>query len=82
MIDNQNANTRSILDFLVNDKISSLENENQALRLSASQQAQNNYLVSTLRPAPVPAFAVPAPYQFTSCGGCGCGSNGFGGINY
>lgn len=81
MIDNQNANTRSILDFLVNDKISTLENENQALRLSASQQAQNNYLVSTLRPAPVPAFAVPAPYQFTSCGGCGCG-NGFGGINY
>lgn len=71
MIDNQNANTRSILDFLVQDKISSLENENQALRLSASQQAQNNYLVSTLRPAPVPAFAVPAPYQFSGCGGCG-----------
>lgn len=78
--DNQNANTRAILDFLVNDKISSLESENQALRLSASQQAQNNYLVNTLRPAPVPAFAVPAPYQFSGCGnygfnsynGCGC----------
>ena len=79
MIDNQNANTRSILDFLVNDKISTLENENQTLKLSASQQAQNNYLVNALRPAPVPAFAVPAPYQFS---GCGCGSNGFGGINY
>lgn len=77
IIDSQNANTRSILDFLVNDKISTLENENQSLRLSASQQAQNNYLVSTLRPAPVPAFNVPAPYQFT---GCGCG--GCAGINY
>lgn len=79
VIDNANANTRSILDFLVQDKISTLENENQALRLSASQQAQNNYLVNALRPAPVPAFAVPAPYQFSGCGcngfqnaGCGC----------
>ena len=74
---NQNANTRSILDFLTQDKISTLENENQSLRLSASQQAQNNYLVNALRPAPVPAFSVPAPYCYSGCGnyynnGCGC----------
>lgn len=74
MIDNQNANTRSILDFLVNDKISTLQAENQTLKFAASQQAQNSYLVNTLRPAPVPAFAVPAPYQYTNCGcGNGCG---------
>lgn len=32
IIDNQNANTRSILDFLVQDKIDSLNAENAALR--------------------------------------------------
>lgn len=77
MIDNQNANTRSILDFLTQDKITTLQNENQGLRLAASQQAQNNYLVNTLRPSPIPAFTVPAPYQFSGCCGtnyvgCGC----------
>lgn len=71
IIDNQNCNTRSILDFLVNDKISTLETENAQLRLSASQERQNNYLVSALRPSPIPAFSVPAPYQYGNCG-CGC----------
>lgn len=64
IIDNQNCNTRQILDYLCQDKISALQTENQALRLAASQQAQNNYLVQSLRPAPVPAFNVPAPYPF------------------
>lgn len=76
MIDVANANTRSILDFLVQNKISDLENENQALRLSASQQAQNNYLINALRPAPVPAFNVPAPYQFYGCNNIGAFANG------
>jgi hypothetical protein len=72
IIDNQNCSTRSILDFLVQDKISTLENANQELRLAASQQAQNNYLVQQLRPSPVPAFAVSAPYMYGNCGGCSC----------
>ena len=75
IIDNANANTRSILDFLTQDKISTLQNENQALRLSASQNAQNNYLVNALRPSPVPAYPVPNPYAYSGCGcqtGCGC----------
>lgn len=55
IIDNANCNTRSILDFLVQDKISTLEQENQTLRLAASQSAQNNYLVDQLRPCPIPA---------------------------
>lgn len=74
IVDNQNANTRSILDFLVNDKIQTLQAENQDLRLKASQAAQNNYLVETLRPAPVPAFPVCAPYQFAGCGYGVCNS--------
>lgn len=70
--DNANANTRSILDFLVQDKISTLENENQGLRLAASQAAQNNYLVNTLRPCPIPAYPVANPF----C--CNTGYNGLG----
>lgn len=70
IVENQNANTRAILDRLTNDKISALENENQGLRLAASQATQNQYLVDALRPSPIPAYNVPAPYP-----GCGCYTN-------
>lgn len=64
--------TRSILDFLTNDKIATLQAENQGLRFAASQAAQNAYLVSELRPCPVPAYTVPNPYccntYFNGCG--------------
>ena len=43
IIENNNAGVRSILDFLTQDKIASLQAENQALRLTASQQAQNAF---------------------------------------
>ena len=62
IIDNNNAGVRSILDFLTQDKIATLQAENQGLRLAASQAAQNAYLVNELRPAPVPAYNVPNPY--------------------
>lgn len=70
IIDNANGNTRAILDFLVQDKISTLQNENQSLKLAASQAAQNNYLISQLRdPCPVPAYVVPNPNCcYNSCG--------------
>lgn len=76
IIDNQNANTRSILDFLVNDKLSTLQTENQNLKLAASQAEQNQYLVSQLRPTAVPAYITCSPYQ-SAYGvglnnGCGC----------
>lgn len=76
IIDNQNANTRSILDFLVQDKITSLQAENQTLKFAASQSNQNAYLTATmdantaelirrLAPtSPVPAYSVPAPYPY------------------
>lgn len=73
--DNQNAGTRAILDFLTQSKIQSLESDNQALRLAASQSAQNSYLISQLRPSPIPAYQVQNPYccNTNTCGGC----NGF-----
>lgn len=66
IIDNQNTTTRSILDFLTQDKISTLQAENQALRFAASQSAQNTYLINELKQCPVPAYVVPNPY-------CSCG---------
>lgn len=47
-----------------------------ALELAASQQAQNQYLVNTLgTKAPVPAFRVPAPWQWQGNNGGGCCCN-------
>ena len=76
IIDANNAGVRSILDFLTNDKIATLQAENQGLRFAASQAAQNAYLVNELRPCPIPAYTVPNPYCCnTYFSGCG---NGFG----
>ena len=62
IIDSNNAGVRSILDFLTQDKIASLQAENQTLKFAASQQAQNAYLVGALKdPCPVPAYVVPNP---------------------
>lgn len=86
IIDSQNAGTRAILDYLCQEKIADLQSENQNLRLAASQQAQNNYLVSQLRPCPTPAYITCNPwasqtpyggcgnYGYNNCG-CGCGCN-------
>lgn len=81
IIDSQNSGTRAILDYLCQEKISDLQSENQSLRLAASQQAQNNYLVSQLAPkAPSPAWIVPNPAApYNPCTGMyynqGCGCN-------
>lgn len=79
IVDNANCNTRAILDFLVQDKISTLQNENQSLKLAASQAAQNNYLISQLRdPCPVPAYVVPNPNCcYNSCGNAYGNASGF-----
>lgn len=73
-----------IIDRLTQDKIETLTAENQALRLSASQERQNNYLISKLGDkCPEPAYIVQPPQQVTfpvnCCGtfngynnGCGC----------
>ena len=70
---NQDANTRSILDFLTQDKIASLTAENQSLKFAASQEAQNNYLISQLgQKAAIPAYIVQSPYASYGYNGCGC----------
>ena len=61
IIDANNQNSRAILDFLTQSKLSDLQAENQGLKLAASQAAQNSYLVSQLRPSPIPAYTVQNP---------------------
>nr|DAP01728.1 MAG TPA: hypothetical protein [Caudoviricetes sp.] len=78
--------TRSILDYLCQEKLSSLQAENSDLRRAASQErqsallttamsAQTNQIIDAIRPTPVPAF--PAAnlygYAYNGCNsGCGC----------
>ena len=63
-----------VIDYLANEKMQSLRDENQALRLAASQQAQNNYLIDQLgQKCPIPAYITCnpfAPVQNNCC--CGC----------
>ena len=73
IIDNQNANTRSILDFLVQDRIAALQSENSALKNQVSQSEQNAYLLAHLQPTPAPAYLVANPYT----GSYGYSGNGY-----
>lgn len=85
VIDNQNANSRAILDFLTQDKIATLQAENTDLRRAASQDrqsallttemgAQTAQIINALRqPVAVPAYQVPNPY--TGGYGYGCAAN-------
>lgn len=72
IIDANNQNSRAILDFLTQSKLADLQSENQGLKLAASQAAQNSYLVSQLRPSPIPAYTVQNPYCCNQFAGCGC----------
>ena len=69
-----NDSTRAIIDFLTTDKIATLQAENQNLKLAASQAAQNNYLLSELKPCPQPAYITCNPFtgQYGGYSGCGC----------
>lgn len=92
IIDAQNAGTRAILDYLCQDKISTLQSENQSLKLAASQAAQNNFIAANQNAqtaelirrlgadCPQPAYVVqpPQPVTFPTncCGGVTYASNG------
>lgn len=89
IIENQNANYRAIHEELIanklemkNDRIAEQQNEINALRLKASQEAQNNYLIAQLGPkCPEPAYVVngPTPVNFpTNCCNTFSGFNGCG----
>ena len=73
IVENANANSRAIMDFLTQSKLQDLQSANQELRLAASQAAQNNYLISQLRPTPIPIYPSCNPWasgSYTGC--CGC----------
>jgi hypothetical protein len=89
IIENANANSRAILDFLVKDKIETLTAENQTLKFAASQSAQNAFITANQeaqtaelirrlgRDCPVPAYVVPNPnccYNYAVQPTCGCGA--------
>lgn len=94
IIDNANANSRAILDFLTTDKINTLTAENQALRFQASQTAQNAFITANQEAqtaelirrlgadCPQPAYVVqpPQPVTFPTncCGTVNYASNGCG----
>lgn len=77
VIDSQRDGTKAIMDFMVQSKMDALRAENDALRLSASQAKQNQYLIDQLKPCPVPAFITCNPYSslygYNGQNGCGCG---------
>lgn len=84
IMENANANYRGLMDFLVKDKIETLQSENQSLRLAASQSNQNAVLMAAMdankaeilrrtgAECPSPAYLVNAPtpvnFPVNSCG--------------
>ncbi len=84
IIDNQNANYRALHDEIVankieakNERIAELQAQVSGLQLKASQEAQNAYLLSELKPCGKPAYIVPNPnccYQYNVApqSACGC----------
>lgn len=77
-----------IIDYMSNEKVQALRDENQALRLAASQSAQNAYITASQeaqtaelirrlgRDCPVPAYVVPNPnccYQYNVTPANNCG---------
>lgn len=87
IVEAQNFGTRAILDAITanriedkNDRIAQQQNEINALRLAASQEKQNNYLIEQLgQRCPVPAYltcnpnqSIPVQYVATGYNNCGC----------
>lgn len=57
--------TKQIIDYMANKEAQALRDENQSLKLCASQSAQNQYIINALRPFPVPSFNVGYnPYNY------------------
>ena len=90
ILENANANSRAILDALNANYIRTLEQENNSLRLSASQSAQNAVLMAAMdankaeilrrtgAECPTAAYIVQPPQPVTFPTNC-CGQAQFGG---
>lgn len=80
IVDTVNGNYRALHDEIVanriedkNAQIQAQQNEINALRLAASQERQNSYLINQLKPCPDPAYIVPNPnccYNYSVVQGC------------
>lgn len=93
IIDNANANNRALLDFLVNDKISTLQAENQSLKFKASQAEQNAFITANQNAqtaelirrlgadCPTPAYVVQPPQPVTFPTNC-CGNVSYANFGY
>lgn len=93
ILENNNSNTRAILDFLTNSELEKLRSENQTLKFAASQANQNAVLQAAMdantaeiirrtgNDCPIPAYVVPNP---NCCYGnpVGVGYYGAYGTNY
>ncbi len=84
IVDAVNCNYRALHDEIVanriedkNAQITAQQNEINALRLAASQERQNTYLIDQLKPCPIPAYITCNPYQsygYNNNSGCNCGN--------
>lgn len=87
ILENNNSNTRAILDFLTSSRMEDLRAENTALKtqigisnqnafITANQEAQTAEILRRLSPIPVPSYPVPNPnccYNAQVSFGNGCG---------
>lgn len=91
IIDNQNANYRGLMDFLVTEKLASKDARIAELSNQLSQSQQNSVIRAAIdastaeiirrtgNDCPTPAYWVspPTPVQVPCNSGCGCGCGGF-----
>ena len=72
VLENNNNNTRAILDYMSNSRLEDLRAENTALKaqigisnqnafIAANQEAQTAEILRRLSPIPVPSYTVPNP---------------------
>ena len=85
ILENNNSNTRAILDYLTNSEMEKLRAENQSLKFQASQSEQNAFITANQNAqtaelirrlgadCPVPSYIVPNPH---CCYGYGYGAYG------
>jgi hypothetical protein len=67
------AQTQAILDKMCDYEIQTLRDQVNVLTNQLSNTAQNNTIISALRPTPIPAYITASPYQSYPYGyGCGC----------
>lgn len=70
IIENQNANSRAILDYLTSEKIDTLRTKLTQAEAQLSQLNQTNNLINALRPCPTPAYVTCNPWAGQPYGSC------------